>query len=62
MFSLQVDEEQSIPGYLQTESTGEKEFVEPLMLFNARRGGELHRLGISQWLEAMNGDWIDEID
>ena len=49
--------------------TGEKEFVEirtatctPLMLFNARRGGEPPRLVISQWLEAMNGDWIDEED
>ena len=49
--------------------TGEREFVQirtvtatPLTLFNARRGGEPARLGISQWLEALNGDWIDEGD
>ena len=49
--------------------TGESEFVEvrtgtctPLMLFNARRGGEPPRLVISQWHEALNGDWIDEAD
>ena len=49
--------------------TGETEFVEirtatctPLMLFNARRGGEPPRLVMSQWLEALNGDWVDEED
>ena len=48
---------------------GEKEFVKvrtstatSLTLFNARRGGEPVRLVISQWFEALNGDWVDEED
>ena len=48
---------------------GESEFVKvrtptatSLTIFNARRGGEPVRLLISQWYEALNGDWIDEED
>ena len=33
-----------------------------LIIFNARRGGEPVRLLISQWEEALKGEWVDEND
>lgn len=51
------------------EFVGEAEFVNVrtaiatvLTIFNARRGGEPVRLQGSQWIEALNGDWLDEDD
>ena len=33
-----------------------------LIIFNARRGGEPTRLAISQWEEALRGEWVDRDD
>ncbi|XP_066914461.1 uncharacterized protein [Clytia hemisphaerica] len=33
-----------------------------LIVFNARRGGEPGRLSISQWEEALKGEWVDHDD
>ena len=33
-----------------------------LIIFNARRGGELVRLQLYQWQEAITGQWVDKED